>query len=419
MAPSSRNGLLGVLSTHPIQYQVPIWRELAARKSVPFEVLYLTDHGIEPSFDPQFQKVISWDLDLLSGYPHRFAAPNFSQRLTGFWGVGLPARFRWDLASGRYSALLVHGWNVRACWEAIALARWAGVRVWMRGDSNDLRQEKLFKASVKRLLLSRLLRRVDTFLTVGSANARLYKRYGAREEQLWLAPHSVDNGRFAAMACALRLQRNALRTAWGIPEDAFCVLFVGKFLPTKRPLDIISALESLRGAARSYHALFVGTGELGEQLRIRCDVTFDAENIVTPKGSVDHAAPRASFAGFLSQSEICKAYVSADCLVLPSEGETWGLVVNEALASGLPCVVSDACGSAEDLVRPLDPALCFPVGDVEGLAAAIAHVEREPPSPLSIERHVANFDSSITVDVLERLWQSSGQSCECANSSTY
>ena len=84
--------------------------------------------------------------------------------------------------------------------------------------------------------------------------------------------------------------------------------------------------------------------------------------------------PPASFAGFLNQSEISQAYVAADCLVLPSDyGETWGLVVNEALASGLPCLVSQACGCAEDL------SICdtFPLGDIQTLSLKLIELARE------------------------------------------
>ena len=88
----------------------------------------------------------------------------------GFWEVGLPSHFRDRLNSGRITALLVHGWNVRACWEAVYLAYRAGVKVWMRGDSNDLKLDTGAKRLVKRWLLGSLLRRVDGFLCVGEAD---------------------------------------------------------------------------------------------------------------------------------------------------------------------------------------------------------------------------------------------------------
>jgi glycosyltransferase involved in cell wall biosynthesis len=85
-----------------------------------------------------------------------------------------------------------------------------------------------------------------------------------------------------------------------------------------------------------------------------------------------------SFAGFLNQTEISRAYVAADCLVLPSDhGETWGLVANEALASGLACLVSDACGCAEDLVRDR---YSYPLGNICCLADKLERLQRERPS---------------------------------------
>ena len=74
------------------------------------------------------------------------------------------------------------------------------------------------------------------------------------------------------------------------------------------------------------------------------------------------------FAGFLNQSEIAKAYIAADMLVLPSEGETWGLVVNEAMCCGRPCIVSDQVGCGPDLVQPGQTGAVFPWGDVDALA---------------------------------------------------
>ena len=64
--------MLAILTTHPIQYQVPIWQALAKDGRVPFEVWYLTDFGMQPSLDREFGKIFSWDIDMLSGYPHRF-----------------------------------------------------------------------------------------------------------------------------------------------------------------------------------------------------------------------------------------------------------------------------------------------------------------------------------------------------------
>jgi glycosyltransferase involved in cell wall biosynthesis len=109
--------------------------------------------------------------------------------------------------------------------------------------------------------------------------------------------------------------------------------------------------------------------------------------------------------GFLNQSEISRAYAAADCLVLPSNAkETWGLVVNEAMASGLPCIVSNACGCVEDLVDPIRPDLCYPVGDIIALERAMAAAITHPPPSELLRAHISKYDFTRTIDTVESLY---------------
>src|SRR5256885_5684955 len=352
------DSMLAILTTHPIQYQVPLWQALAREASVPFEVWYLSDHGIKPSYDVQFGKSFSWDLNTLSGYPFRFIETNPDSDVARFNRLKLMEPLDELLRKKNVSALLLQGWQVRAYWQAVWQAHAARVPVWLRGESNDLLPVPALKRQAKRVLLGQLFRRIAHFLYIGQANRRLYERFGIEQERLHPALYCVDNERFANQADALRSERLGLRRAWGIPDDAFCVLFAGKFIAKKHPQDIIAAARDARfqKLKRPLHLLFVGSGELGDELRGSCDVVFDAEASERNEGelsSKDNGTPRASFTGFLNQTEISKAYVAADCLVLPSDHmETWGLVVNEAMASGLQCLTSDACGCGEDLVAP-------------------------------------------------------------------
>lgn len=398
--------MLAILASHPIQYHVPIWQQLAARVQVPFEVWYLTAHGVTPTFDKEFGTVFSWDIESLAEYPYCFPDEPVPEQLGGFWQTGMPAAYRKRLLSGEVTALFVPGWNLLACWEAVFIAKRLGIPVWIRGDSNDLKPDPWLKGMVKRLLLGAYFRRVSHCLYVGLANRRLYEQYGMAAGQLCPGPHAVDNRRFASQAHALRGQREALRARLGIPPSAFCVLFAGKFIPKKRPGDIFAVLKALHGGdgELQYHALFAGTGELGSVLRQSSQVCFDAEYGVSEPSTDDSKKPKASFMGFLNQTEISQAYVAADILILPSNNETWGLVVNEALASGLSAIVSDTCGCAEDLIIPLDPALCYPMGDIPALARAIQHAAEQPIAPTAIAAHIAHYDFAVTVATLERLW---------------
>src|SRR5262249_32319263 len=150
--------------------------------------------------------------------------------------------------------------------------------------------------------------------------------------------------------------------------------------------------------------LWVGMGELGMELRQACHACFDAERGERFDASSRCNGPNASFVGFLNQSEIGRAYVAADCLVLPSEKETWGLVVNEAMASGLPCIVSNACGCVEDLVEPLRPDLCYPAGDIIALERAMEAVMTDTPSPELLRTHISKYNVTQTIETVEALY---------------
>lgn len=397
--------MLIILTTHPIQYQVPLWQALAAERHVPFEVWYLTNHAVKPTFDREFGKSFAWDLgrDSLEGYPRRFLNVKAGWNLhpSVFRGIRLDEDLRPLFKQIGATVLWIQGWQKLAYWQAAFQAKQVGMKVWLRGESNDLAPVKWWKWQVKRLWLGILFRKVDRFLCIGTANRRLYSKLGVPEGKLGSALYFVDNKRFEKQAAGLRSLRDTIRSEWKIPKDAFCVLFCGKFIPKKRPIDLVLAANLINtrktlGEGRPVHLLFVGSGELGFSLRESVEVTFDAD--VPPSSPVDAlrletnsaAETSASFAGFLNQVDISRAYVAADCLVLPSDyGETWGLVVNEALASGVPCCASDACGSAEDLVAPLAKSAVFRLGDISALATAI-------------ERTSAGVEKSAIKNCIER-----------------
>ena len=399
--------MLAILTTHPIQYQTPIWRGLAARGDVPFKVFYMSDQGLKARFDPGFGRNVAWDLDLLEGYPHQFLDVRTGARQDSFRWLQLKPGFGKMLRAQGVTVLWVQGWQVMAYWQAIREARRAGIKVWLRGESNLRSNAGGLKQSLKWLLLKRLLDRVDRFLTIGKANREFYLRLGYRPEQMTDAPYCVENRRFAEQAAALRPTRAQIRADWNIPEDAFCFLSVGKFIDKKRPLDLAEAVRRLQAQMpeRRLHILWVGTGELDQVLRAACAIRYDAATDPTSE-SAPGDKPSASFAGFLNQGEIARAYVAADALVLPSDAkETWGLVANEAMASGLPCVVSAACGCADDLVLPVFPELCFPVGDIDALVRALAAVVAEPPAAGLLQEHIAKYDPARTVDNVAALYR--------------
>jgi glycosyltransferase involved in cell wall biosynthesis len=407
--------MLAIITTHPVQYQTPIWQALATDGRVPFEVWYITRHGVEASLDREFGTTFRWDIDTLAGYPHQVLETARGAVPWDFRKCHLRERLRDRIRQSGATAVWVQGWQVAAYWQAVWEAKAAGVELWLRGESNDLAPTQAWKRPLKRIALGQLFRRVDRFLYVGSANRRLYRNFDIPQSRLHPAPYAIDNQRFAGQANALRPQRWELRRRWGIADDAYCVLFCGKFINKKRPMDVVEAARLLRSDGRlpNIHLLFAGSGELGGALRHTCTVVHDAERETgkplrsEESFSARGGAPVASFAGFLNQTEISHAYVAADCLVLPSEhGETWGLVVNEALASGTPAIASTSCGCAEDLLPSTSGGRSFPAGDVRALAEALLMVRGADASASESMELLAKYDFSKTVETVQYLYAS-------------
>src|SRR2546423_14051852 len=123
--------MLAILTTHPIQYQVPVWQALAKDGHVPFEVWYLTAHAVQRSHDPGFGADFAWDMDLLAGYPHRFLEVANGATPGSFWRCRLKEKLRQRLRATGVRALWIQGWQVAAYWQAVWEANRAGVGVWL------------------------------------------------------------------------------------------------------------------------------------------------------------------------------------------------------------------------------------------------------------------------------------------------
>lgn len=336
------------IASHPIQYHAPWFRGLAEAPGIDFLAAFVQvpdakaqGHGFGIEF--------TWDVPLLSGYAW--------QRVDGLRGRGgldgfFAARIADPVAALRQldaQVLVLTGWHAWPLVQLLHAARRLRIPVIMRGEANALRARGAASRAWHRWLLSQCA----ACLPIGRSSREFYRGYGMPEQCLFDAPYFVDNERLASSAPQSCAARQGLRARWNIASDAMCFGFVGKLQPKKRVLDLLRAARTALDSGVRLHVLVVGTGEQEEAAR-----TFAA----------DHRLP-VTFAGFLNQSEIGEAYAAMDAVVLPSDfGETWGLVVNEAMACGRPAIVSDRVGCGPDLVTPGATGAVFPFGDTSALA---------------------------------------------------
>jgi glycosyltransferase involved in cell wall biosynthesis len=381
MGPLSEPPRLAVVVSHPIQYQAPLWRALAADGRVEPFVVFLSRHGVEDRVDPNFGTSFAWDVDLLSGYRSRLL---FNLREKAPPGGALSyvnpgiARALEDIDP---SAVLLLGVRNPTSVAALAWARARGVRALYRAESSVLQTRRLASLAAA----GAILRRFDAVLSIGTANDLYYHVVGVSPDHRFLAPYSVDNAYFSAR----RMDRSVARVEVGIEDDEFVVLYVGKLVAWKDPGTLVDGCAGI--AARvPLRLLVIGDGPERRMLE-------------------HHARARGvplTVLGFVNQSELSVAYSASDVLVLASREEPWGLVVNEAMCHGLPVVVSSQVGARFDLVRHSVNGGIFRVGDASALERELRSLvesrERRKRYGAASQEIVRGWDIEQTVDGVVR-----------------
>lgn len=354
---------LAIVSTHPIQYQAPWFRKLAAHPALKMHVYYCHKATPQEQARAGFGVAFDWDVPLLDGYPYTFlrnvANPVGPGRFAGF---DTP-EIKTIIGRRQYDAVLINGWHYKSAWQAIWACWKSGVKVLVWSDSHLHSPRSMPKKMAKTLVYRSFIPRFDGCLSVGKWSREYFLYYGARPERIFFVPHPVDENRITAESCRLEPIRSQLRRQWGLDEKGVVFVFAGKFTEKKRPMDFVRAINRAKLQGAAVQGLMVGDGPL----RARCEDFIRA-----------HDSP-IRFTGFLNQSQIVAAYVASDLLVLPSDGaETWGLVVNEAMSCGRSCIVSDYVGCGPDLIEVGKTGAIFPLGDVDALAGLMTDLARDP-----------------------------------------
>lgn len=351
---------LAILTSHPVQYYAPLFRELASR--VDLHVYFAHKPSAQQQADAGFGTAFTWDVDLESGYNHSYLVnvarePNASR----FSGCDTPEIGK-RLLEGKFDAVLSLGWHLKSLLQGVWAAKRQGLPVMIRGDSQLGLTSSRARRAIKAISYPVLLRSFDAALYVGERNRDYFRHYHYPEERLFHSPHAVDTKRFEE--AATKAVGAELRSQLSIAPKERLVLFAGKLLPFKRPLDAVEAVAKVRSQGIRATLLIAGAGPLEAEVHAR------AEQLDVPL----------KLLGFVNQSKMPQVYAAADALILPSTSrETWGLVCNEALACGVPLVVSDEAGCAPDLCADGHVGRVFSGGDSVAAAAALQSCLMNPP----------------------------------------
>ena len=343
---------LAILTSHPIQYKTPLYKLLAEQKEIDLTVLFCSDWGLKTYHDEKFGQSFKWDIPLLDGYKYKFLKnispfPNVSK----FFGLINPEIVD-ELENDNYDAIWVHGWNSFTNWLAMFTAFKCGIPVLIRGETNLLQKSGFLKSVIKKLILKNLFKKTSAFLSIGTYNAKFYEAYGVPKEKIFLVPYTVNNDFFILKANELVSKKNELKEKHNIPANLPVILFSGKLISKKRPVDLLKAYEIVSKEIDAA-LVYLGDGELRNEIELYIK---------------NHNLKNVYLMGFRNQTELPELYAMADIFVLPSVFEPWGLVVNEAMCFSLPIIISDEVGAGGDLVKEGVNGCIYPSGDIDELS---------------------------------------------------
>jgi glycosyltransferase involved in cell wall biosynthesis len=339
---------LAIVTTHPIQYNAPLFKILASKPHLEVKVFYTLGEAYATLKDKGFGKPISWDIPLLEGYTYEFL-PNTSSKpgTSHFKGIVNPTIIK-SIEAYQPSAILVFGWSLMSHLKVLKYFK-NEVPIYFRGDSTLLDEQTGIKVLLRRLSLKWVYKHIDKAFYVGTNNKQYFLEHGIKAENMIFAPHAIDNDRFSNDSSFENLGES-IKAELGIPEQNLIFLFSGKFENKKSPLLLIKVFKELK--QKSVSLIMVGNGVLESQLKEEAN---GYSNI--------HFLP------FQNQTKMPIIYRLANVFVLPSggPGETWGLSVNEAMACGLAIITSDKVGCAVDLVQENKNGYIFKAGNQEDL----------------------------------------------------
>lgn len=374
MVPALDTTRLLYIVDHPIQYQAPLLRRIAAEPGIELKVAFRHLGGADAQFDQGFGREIAWDVPLLEGYEHAVAPDDtdFAALIDGSDVVWL------------------HGWQGSWMRKALRTANAKNRPLLMRGENTDRAMPDGAgpRGWLKRLYLRRIFAMCSAFLCIGSDNRRYYRNRGIPESRLFSMPYAVDNGFFQTRAAKAAGDRETLRREMGLAPGRPVILFAGKFSQRKNPITLLHAFQLLdRRETRAPYLLYVGDGDLREDLLAAAD-----------------GDPAVKFEGFRNQTALPAIYDLADIFVLASHREPWGLAVNEAMNANCAVIVSDECGCAPDLVNP-DTGRVVPAGSAPHLAAALTELLADPSQSIEMggaaRERVSQWDFEADVNGLK------------------
>jgi glycosyltransferase involved in cell wall biosynthesis len=329
-------------------YRIPVFNALAARKEIALHVIFLSKTDSSTRDWRVYEDEIRFSYQVLPSW----------RRRVGKYNLLLNNNVSSALRTAKPEVLVCGGYNYLAAWQAMNWAKRNRVQflLWSESTAHDRRGQHFPVEWLKR----KFLHNCDGFLVPGQSALTYVQQFASSAQKIFVARNAVDIDLFAGKEERIRQTAERVRGELALPPRYF--LFVGRLVKSKGVVDLIEAYRDLAPELRAAVSLvFAGDGPM------RAELEALARDIYP--GSVH-------FSGFVHRDELASYYGLAECLVMPTHTDPWGLVVNEAMACGLPVICTRVAGCAADLIR--ENGILVNSGDVLQLANAMQQLATRP-----------------------------------------
>ncbi len=353
---------LAIVTSHPIQYQAPFFRKIAQHPLIDLTVYFAHDASLKGDFDPDFGVSLTWDKPLLEGYRSVVLNPSAQTFTEGNSKWRAKARVISELRHNRYDGVIIYGYNGKLPLLAYLGAWLSRTPIFQQNDSEAFYPRSIWKTIYRRIVITTLFKGTRFAMGIGNSNREFYRAHGMADSAILQAPYSVDNDFFEAEYRRLLPERDMLRQAYGFSPGMPVIMYCGKIIPGKRPLDLLHAYHRLIEQGDEAGLVFIGDGPLRPEIEAYIRKWRLTNVYIT---------------GFRNISEISASYILGDIFVFPSVRDAWGLVINEAMLFRMPAIVTDMAGASYDLIEPGTTGYRIRSGDVDALTQHLAELIRD------------------------------------------
>lgn len=367
---------VAIITPNPTPYRAPFFRALADRGEIALKVFFLT----------RGSATRPWTLET-DGFDHEF----LREQSIPIGGKDM-ARYRMNpsiisrLRGGRFDAVVIAGYNHFTTQAAMLYCVLTRTPWCLMSESHVAKRRGALRVFLKKALLGPVLRTMGAAMVTGTLARRYVESFGIPNDAVFVVANTPDVAYFRERASELTSRRDEIRKSLGV-EGKSVILFVGRLLEEKGLRVLLDAYEAAAAKRPGLALLIAGDGARRPRY----------ESLVNDKGLAG-----VHFVGFKTQEQLPGIYAAADVFVLPSLVEPWGVVVNEAMASGLPVVVSDQVGASADLVEEGANGFVVPAGAAAPLAERILDVLSDEDRRRAMGRRsieiISKWDYRMSVD---------------------